>query len=101
MVVCGMSSKPVQSIAISEFKATCLTVLERGRRTSTSVLVTRRGAPVAEINLPSPATVGTDWMGCLRTTVTSVGEIVSPVASDEREVLSSCPSWTANRCATD
>lgn len=87
MVSFKMTIKPVESIAISEFKATCLAVLERVRRTGTSVLVTRRGVPVAEINPPSPATVGTDWMGSMRTTATIVGDLVAPVAGDDWEAL--------------
>ncbi len=88
VVLFGMSSTPVDSIAISEFKASCLAVLERVRRTGTSVLVTRRGVPVAEINPPSPATVGTGWMDSMCTTATIVGDIVSPVAGDVWEALS-------------
>ncbi len=82
-----MSTNPGESIAISEFKATCLAVLERVRRTGTSVLVTRRGVPVAEINPPSPASVGTNWMGSMRSTGTIVGDIVAPLAGDEWEAL--------------
>ncbi|WP_373060248.1 type II toxin-antitoxin system Phd/YefM family antitoxin [Gemmatimonas sp.] len=82
-----MSTNPVQSIAISEFKATCLAVLERVRRTGTSVLVTRRGVPVAEINPPSAAAVGTDWMGSMSSSGTIVGDLVAPIASDDWEAL--------------
>ena len=82
-----MTNKPVESIAISEFMATCLAVLERVRRTGTSVLVTRRGVPVAEINPPSAATVGADWMGSMRTTATIVGDIVKPIADDDWDAL--------------
>lgn len=87
MVVCDMATKPAESIAISEFKATCLAVLERVRRTGKSVLVTRRGVPMAEINPPSPATVGTGWLGSMRTTATIVGDVVAPVAPDDWEGL--------------
>lgn len=37
-------------ISISQFKATCLAVLEEVRRTGQTVLVTRFGVPVAEIH---------------------------------------------------
>jgi len=87
MVSSLMSTNPVESIAISEFKATCLAVLERVRRTGTSVLVTRRGVPVAEINPPSAAAVGTDWMGSMRSTGTIVSDLVAPIAGDEWEAL--------------
>jgi len=78
-----MSTDPIESIAISEFKATCLAVLERVRRTGTSVLVTRRGVPVAEINPPSAAAVGTDWIGSMSSSGTVVGDLVAPIASHE------------------
>ena len=82
-----MSTQPVESIAISEFKATCLAVLERVRRTGTTVLVTRRGVLVAEINPPSPASVGADWMGSMRATGTVIGDIVAPIARDQWEAI--------------
>jgi prevent-host-death family protein len=44
----------MQEIAISKFKATCLAVLERVRKTGEAVLVTRFGHPVARIEPPSP-----------------------------------------------
>jgi prevent-host-death family protein len=39
----------MKEIAISKFKATCLAVLERVRKTGEPVLVTRFGQPIAEI----------------------------------------------------
>jgi prevent-host-death family protein len=76
-----MTAKPTETIAISEFKATCLAVLERVRRTGASIVVTRRGEPVAEINPPSPATTGHAWLGAMRNSATIAGDLVAP-ASD-------------------
>ena len=45
----------MEEIAISKFKATCLAVLERVRRTKQPVRVTRFGKPVAEITPPGGA----------------------------------------------
>src|SRR6266404_5716433 len=42
----------MEEIAISKFKATCLAVLERVRKTGRPVLVTRFGEPVAELVPP-------------------------------------------------
>ncbi len=53
-----MPAKPVETMAISEFEATCLAVMRRVRGTGTSLLVTKRGEPVAEINPPSQASTG-------------------------------------------
>jgi antitoxin (DNA-binding transcriptional repressor) of toxin-antitoxin stability system len=43
----------MEEIAISKFKATCLAVLERVRRTNQAVRVTRFGKPIADILPPS------------------------------------------------
>jgi prevent-host-death family protein len=72
----------MEQIAISKFKATCLAVLERVRKTGKPVLVTRFGEPVAEIGPPSPSERATRWLGGMRGTAQILGDIVSP-ASDE------------------
>jgi prevent-host-death family protein len=77
-----------ESIAISEFKATCLAVLERVRRTGRSVIVTRRGEPIAEIGPPTPPPPPRDWLGDLREHGRIVGDVVGPTGeSDEWEVI--------------
>ena len=40
----------MEEIAISKFKATCLAVLERVRKTGQPIRVTRFGQPIAEIS---------------------------------------------------
>ena len=85
-----MPKKPVNTIAISEFKATCLAVLERVRRTGTPIVVTRRGQPVAEVVPPSLASTGDAWLGSMRGTATIAGDLVAPAsAADEWEALRS------------
>lgn len=85
----AMAATPLESIAISEFKAKCLAVLERVRRTGTPVLVTRRGMPVAEIVPPSTASVGGSWLGAMRGTATILGDLTEPVVSpDEWDAVS-------------
>ena len=78
----------METLAISKFKATCLAVLERVRRTGQSVRVTRFGAPIAEVVPPSPLPGGRKWLGSRRGTGAILGDIVSPaVREDEWEVL--------------
>ena len=73
---------------ISKFKATCLAVLEEVRRTGRSVVVTRRGQPVAEIVPPPAAAGGRSWVGSAIGTARIVGDIVTPVVPEgEWEVL--------------
>lgn len=74
----------MSEIAISKFKATCLAVLERVRRTRKPVLVTRFGAPVAQVVPPPPAPRPKRWLGDLAGTGRILGDIVAP-ASDERD----------------
>lgn len=71
----------MERMAISKFKATCLGVLERVRKTRKHVLITRFGKPVAEVIPPSAAVAPKEWMGAMVGTGRIVGNIVSP-ASD-------------------
>ena len=54
------------------------------RRTGASIIVTRRGEPIAEVIPPSLANVGESWLGAMRGTATIAGELVSP-AGDVNE----------------
>jgi prevent-host-death family protein len=71
----------MEEISISEFKAKCLALLERVRRTKQPILVTRFGKPIAEVVPPSPATPGT-WLGSMADVIEIVGDIVSPVIEE-------------------
>jgi hypothetical protein len=78
----------MEKIAISRFKATCLAVLERVRRTRKPMLVTRFGEPVAEVVPPSLPPRPEGWMGSMEGTVEILGDIVSPAVEEkEWEVL--------------
>ncbi len=72
----------MESIAISEFKATCLAVLERVRQSGQPIRVTRRGEPVAEIVPPSPAGRADSWLGSARGTGEILGDLVAPAADE-------------------
>ena len=73
----------MEEIAISRFKATCLAVMERVRRTRKPVLVTRFGEPVAESVPPSPPPRPEGWLGCLADTAEITGDIVTPARDAE------------------
>ena len=68
----------MQSMPISKFKATCLSVLEQVRKTGRPLRVTRFGKPVAEIVAPTPAPVTRNWLGDMRGTARIVGDITEP-----------------------
>jgi prevent-host-death family protein len=72
----------VKAITISEFKATCLAVMETVRRTGEPVLVTKRGEPVAEVVPASRSASEKRRLGVLAGTGRIVGDITSPVARE-------------------
>ena len=71
-------------VAISEFKAKCLALLEQVRRTRQPIRITRHGKPVAEVVPPSPVEDRSAWMGSMKGRMEILGDIISP-ASDEDE----------------
>lgn len=78
----------MKQIAISEFKAKCLAILDQVQKTKRPVRITRRGKPIAEVVPPSPAAVPKDWMGFMKGKMKIVGDIVSPASDpDDWEVL--------------
>ncbi|MGH9711775.1 MAG: type II toxin-antitoxin system Phd/YefM family antitoxin [Candidatus Acidiferrales bacterium] len=74
----------MEEIAISKFKATCLAVLERVRKTRKPVRVTKFGEPIAEVVPPSPGPSKKSWLGSMAGTGRIVGDIVAP-ANDEED----------------
>ena len=73
----------MESLSVSEFKATCLAVLEDIRKQKKRVIITKRGKPIAEV-IPFE----TDHEDIpLKDTVTFIGDIISPVAEDDWEAL--------------
>ena len=79
----------MESIPVSKFKATCLAVLQRVKRTGRPVLVTRFGQPVAEVVPPQRRASKSDWLGGMAGRVKITGDIVGPVMNAE--------SWDALR----
>ena len=74
----------MKEVAISEFKAKCLALLEEVRRTKKPIRVTRFGRPVAEIVPPSAVMDREAWTASMKGSFQIVGDIVAP-ANDEDE----------------
>jgi prevent-host-death family protein len=72
----------MEEIAISEFKAKCLALLEQVQKTKTPIRITRRGKPIAEVIPPSPTTDRANWLGSMAGTVDILGDIISPVIEE-------------------
>jgi antitoxin (DNA-binding transcriptional repressor) of toxin-antitoxin stability system len=74
--------KGMREMAISKFKATCLSVVEEVRKTRQPVRVTRFGVPVAEVVPPTAPEPAGKWMGSMAGTGTILGDIVGPSADE-------------------
>jgi prevent-host-death family protein len=74
----------MQEVAISEFKAKCLALLNQVRKTKKPIRVTRFGKPIAEVIPPSSVQGRAAWIGSMKDSVKIVGDIISP-ASEESE----------------
>lgn len=70
----------MNEIAISKFKAQCLSILETVRKTGRPVRVTRFGKPVADV-IPSKAKPAKGWVGCMAGSVEELGDIVGPTGA--------------------
>jgi|ERR1700683_1579834 len=78
-MVQGKRKKPMQEVAISEFKAKCLSLLEEVSKTRTPLRVTRRGKAIADVVPASSETEERSWIGSMSDSIDIVGDIVSPV----------------------
>jgi prevent-host-death family protein len=77
-----------ETIPISKFKATCLRLLDNVKKTGKSILVTRKGEPIALVIPPPPPPKPEQWLGCMKDRITVTGDIISPVMDEEKwEVL--------------
>jgi prevent-host-death family protein len=74
----------MKEVAISEFKAKCLSLLDQVQKTKKPILVTRFGKPIAEVIPASPQAGPRDWIGSMKGTFEILGDIVSP-ADDEQD----------------
>jgi prevent-host-death family protein len=75
--------KPIQEIAISKFKAKCLSLLQEVSKTKTPLRVTRRGKAIADVIPAASEGDERSWIGSLAGSVKIVGDVVSPVIDIE------------------
>ncbi|HEY1731971.1 MAG TPA: type II toxin-antitoxin system Phd/YefM family antitoxin [Terriglobales bacterium] len=79
----------MQEIAISKFKAKCLSLLQQVSKTKEPIRVTRFGKPVADVVPPAEVQVDRNaWIGSGKGTAKILGDIISPASdTDEWEAL--------------
>jgi len=74
----------METIPVSKFKATCLAVVQRVKRTGRPVLITRFGEPVAEVVPPTRRASRSAWLGCMQGSVEVLGDEVGPALDAKR-----------------
>jgi prevent-host-death family protein len=83
----------MDEISISKFKATCLAVLERVRRTGQPIRVTRFGKAVADIVPPAESQRPKRRLGTLGGG-RIIGDIVGPIGDEsDWEAAQEAPPW--------
>ena len=73
----------MESLSVSKFKATCLSVLDDVKKQKKRIIITKRGKPIAEV---IPFDHSEEDIP-LKDAVTFMGDIISPVAKKDWEVL--------------
>jgi len=73
----------METLSVSQFKMTCLSVLDKVNKQKKKVLITKRGKPIAEI---IPVESRRQEIP-LKETVTFIGDILSPVAVEDWESI--------------
>ena len=72
-----------ETIPISKFKATCLRLLDNVKKTGKSIIVTRKGEPIALVTPPPPPPKSDLWLGCMKDRIQITGDIISPVLDEK------------------
>ncbi|HEV3510563.1 MAG TPA: type II toxin-antitoxin system Phd/YefM family antitoxin [Candidatus Sulfotelmatobacter sp.] len=76
----------MKEVAISEFKAKCLSLIDQVEKTKQSIRITRRGKVVAEVG-PATPTGDRSWIGSMKD-MKILGDIISPAGDpDDWEAL--------------
>ena len=77
----------METIPISKFKTTCLSLLQKVKKTKKPLLITKDGKPVALVSAPPPTIEAKSSFGCMKDAITIKGAIVSPLSEQDWEVL--------------
>jgi prevent-host-death family protein len=75
----------MREIPAGEFKAKCLKLLDEVAQDGDEIVITKRGRPVARLVPSTPKKV--QALGVLEGSVTILGDIVSPIGTEDWEAL--------------
>ena len=73
----------IETISISEFKATCLKLIDMVKKTGRKILITKNGEPAAMVvSPPKIADTKKKYCGIAKDKMKISGDIISPLKSD-------------------
>jgi prevent-host-death family protein len=72
-----------ETIPISKFKATCLSLLDQVKKTGRPIIVTKKGEPIAQVIAPPVPKKKANWLGSFKSTGRITGDIISPVLDEK------------------
>ncbi len=76
-----MKTKETAPIPVTQFKAQCLAILETVRRKRTTVIISKRGVPVAKV-VPITTDLIPPLLGSMKGTGREIGDIISPLEDE-------------------
>ena len=80
--------RTVHEVAISEFKAKCLSLLKEVHKTKKALRITRFGKAIAVVIPPTTVQPRDTWIGSMKDSMKILGDIISPANGvSEWEVL--------------
>jgi len=74
----------METIPVSRFKATCLAVVQRVKRSARPVLITRFGEAVAGVVPPARRAGRAAWLGSMQGSVEVIGDERAPALAAKR-----------------
>ena len=79
----------METIPIAKFKTTCLSALQKVKKTGQPLLITKSGQPVAMVTTPPGNVPSGKAFGCMKHAIKIQGDILSPLPEKDCEALRS------------
>lgn len=73
----------MEEIAISEFKAKCLGLIDQVKKTRKPLRITKRGEVMAELYPPAQVMSRMEWIESMQGSGETLGDIISPASDPE------------------
>lgn len=74
----------IETISVSEFKATCLKIIDQVKTTGIPIIVTKRGEPYALVTKPPMPEKSESWIGKYKDQIKITGDIMAPVLDEKK-----------------